>query len=145
MLRRQEICFSCWAKGMPKDGRGGGEWLYDVTWCDSDRDGWLRSIPMVAEGEWGNLGDIDDDFQKLLVARAKIRVMVCDAGYADGGTTAIANRFSEWVGAFEGAQGDTYLLIAHAKDNENMETWRFEYATIVAQGSGQLPILQMLH
>ena len=37
--------------------------------------------------------------------------------------------------------GDTYLLIAYA---EGKESWRFEYATIVAQGSGQLPILEML-
>ena len=99
--------FSAWANNVPeKDKNGGkGEWLYDVTWCESDDDRLLKSIPMVAECEWANLAEIDDGFQKLLVARAKVRVMVYDARHADGGTKAIANRLCEWVGAFESTRG----------------------------------------
>ena len=60
-----------------------GEWLFDVAWLDWEtKDKNLKSVPLVAESEWGDLDHIRDDFQKLLVARADIRLMVCDTGWA---------------------------------------------------------------
>ena len=38
----------------------------------------VKGVPLVAEIEWGNRGDVWDDFQKLLVARAGVRVMIFD-------------------------------------------------------------------
>ena len=32
--------------------------------------------PLVAECEWGNKGGIEDDFEKLLLARAGVRMMI---------------------------------------------------------------------
>ena len=62
-----------------------GEWLYDVTWLEyeRERDGlkWpataLIEAPLVAECEWGrgkNLEYIVEDFEKLLLARADVRL-----------------------------------------------------------------------
>ena len=56
-----------------------GEWLYDLTCLIYDGDGYLNHIPLVAECEWGNQDQVYDDFQKLLLARADVRVMVFDS------------------------------------------------------------------
>ena len=76
-------CYVC-ASGVPRADYG--EWLYDVTWLKYDCDGSsLIDAPLVAECEWGNPGDIDDDFQKLLLARASVRVMIF-GGWDECGT-----------------------------------------------------------
>ena len=53
-----------------------GEFLYDVIWLRTDEENRVIGVPLVAEIEWGNRGDVWDDFQKLLVARAGVRVMI---------------------------------------------------------------------
>ena len=137
----KNLHFSTWAAGVSSKYANGGEWLYDVTWLDSDDGIFLASVPMVAECEWSNIGEIESDFQKLLVVRATVRVMVYDAEYYDGKMEDSASRFCEWVGAFEGTRGDTFLLIAYVRDNDD---WHFRFATIIAQDPGQLPILQFM-
>ena len=97
---------------------------------------------MVAECEWGNLGEITDDFQKLLLARAAVRVMVFDGGHLKGGAEAIANELYRWVGAFEDSRkGDTYLLAGYEEDDKD---WWFRYFSIHAGDPGQPPILKSL-
>ncbi len=63
-----------------EDGRpvfDDGEWLFDLCWLDySDDKKWLIGAPLVLECEWGSRKNITDDFQKLLLARADLRVMV---------------------------------------------------------------------
>ena len=51
-----------------------GEWLFDLTWADEPA-GFLRSLPLIVEMEWRDRG-VDDDFQKLVVARAEHRVLL---------------------------------------------------------------------
>ena len=41
----------------------------------STREDFLKSVPVVAECEWGDPGDIKFDFEKLLLARAAVRVI----------------------------------------------------------------------
>ena len=62
-----------------------GEWLYDVIWVRMNEQNRVISVPLVAEIEWGKPGDVWDDFQKLLVARAGVRIMIFDnhAGLLD--------------------------------------------------------------
>ena len=106
-----------------------GEWLYDVCWLkygenDGDEHVWLRCMPMAAECEWGNLGDIEDDFSKLLLARATLRVMVCNSGRLsdDSEGRVTAERLQQWVREFARSQvGDTYLLIIY----KNLESRRY--------------------
>ena len=59
-----------------------GEWLYDVVWLRTDSDPlwdarWtLRKVGLVAEIEWHGRDDAWEDYQKLHVAKADVRVMV---------------------------------------------------------------------
>ena len=128
-----------------KQDKDGGEWLYDVTWCKYERKyekDFLKSIPVVAECEWGNLAQIKDDFEKLILARAAVRVFVFDGGYCKKDAEALANKFCDWVGAFEGSQkGDTYLLVGYEKDEKS---WWFRYFNILVNDPGQQPELKRL-
>ena len=117
-----------------------GEWLYDVCWLKygATDGGWLRLMPMAAESEWGkNIGDIEDDFSKLLVARASLRVMVCDGWHLPNDTEgqATAERMQQTVGEYNGSRvRDTYLLIVY----ERLHSWRYRLDVIQA---GELPAL----
>ena len=120
----------------PKDGkhRSWGEWLFDDSWLDWE--GYLRLVPMVAECEWGDKGHIRDDFQKLLVARAGVRLMVCDAGWMRDSPGGTAGQLCKWIDAFEGTQlGDTYLLVEWKRD-EASGLWRSRRYRISASGKG---------
>ena len=120
-------------------------------WCNSDiSDTYDRliSVPMVAECEWDNLGEIEYDFAKLLLARAAVRVMVYDAWHARNSynpVEVINKKLCEHVRTFNGAPGDTYLLIAYVDPAWAVsETKWFEFAEIIYQGPGDSPILQTL-
>tara|TARA_R110002110_G_scaffold412752_1_gene639103 strand:+ start:1222 stop:1767 length:546 start_codon:yes stop_codon:yes gene_type:complete len=65
-----------------------GEWLYDVTWLnysgpksfpDNHADRQLRRVYLALESEMGNLGDIFDDFEKLIQSTAQVRVFTFSA------------------------------------------------------------------
>ena len=120
----------------------GFEWLYDVTWCQFDSSKRLISVPMVGESEWGKLEEIEYDFQKLLLARSAVRVMVCHTKQINGGAEGVGNLLCEHVGAFNGAWGDTYLLIAYVDDSKTV--FKFKFSAIIAQGPGNPPIIQTL-
>ena len=55
-----------------------GEWLYDLVWCDGKDDPWeFWEMPLAMECEWSPVkGDIDYDFEKLLVVKAKYRLFI---------------------------------------------------------------------
>ena len=82
--------------------RDGGEWLYDANWCSYDDDGWFKAVELIAESEWSDLAHIEEDFQKLLAARATVRVMVFDAGQSEGGVDAIVETLCKHIRAFNG-------------------------------------------
>ena len=121
--------------------RNSPEWLYDVYWLKYDKEGWVQSMPLAAESEWGGRDKVDYDYQKLLVARAKVRVMVYEGRKRDGGTEGFAKRFAYHVERFRGDPGDTYLLIAYESHDAG---WGFKYHQIVAQQWGQEPTLEAL-
>ncbi len=75
------------------------EFLYDLIWVRENEGERIVSVPLVAEIEWGNQGDVWDDFQKLLVARAGVRVMV----------------FNGWPGLLEELQAHVHQY-AHGGD-----------------------------
>ena len=127
-------CYTC--ASLDKELVNNGEWLFDVTWLDwNDK---LYSVPMVAECEQGNRYDIRDDFQKLLVARADVRLIVCDAGRVPNDSRAerTVNLLCEWIDAFKGTQlGDTYLLVAWERD-KNSQRWHSHRYRISVTGEG---------
>ena len=146
----RRLGYSAYAKKNEVDSRyrDGGEWLYDVTWleykCNGDprRRFVLSTAPLVAECEWGNLGDIYDDFEKLLLARADVRLMIFDCNRAGGSSKEIAQRLAGRVKAFKARLAeDAWLLVSWerkvASTNPN-DWWRFRYFTIEESGLREL-------
>ena len=120
------------ASRVPDEYRDWGEWLYDVTWIDRWMDERTRwSVPMVAECEWGNEGDVQDDFGKLLIARTALRVMIY-------GHRPEPERLREWVDLFEGTEvGDTYFLATYEGAG------CFRYAQIVVRSLGAAELVEL--
>ena len=107
-----------------------GEWLYDVTWLEYEKSGRgeLTDAPLVAECEWGGEQKIEDDFEKLLLARAGVRVMIFHGGNEPG---ARSDLLAGKVRAFNGSRAEDDWLLAAWEPNG--DGWRFSYFTI---GSG---------
>ena len=126
---------------------GFGEWLYDVTWLkyECERDGlkWpataLIKVPLVAECEWGvdeNLEYIIEDFEKLLLARADVRLMIFD-GNQEPGSKETADRLARKIRLFDSTEeGDAWLLAAWEGSNQD---WSFRYFTIKANQTVPFP------
>ena len=127
---------------VPEEHRDGyGEWLYDACWCAHDEEDWFLRLEMAAESEWANMDHIIEDFQKLLVARAILRVMVFDARWLEGEMRAMAETLQSHVNHFrERSTGDTYLLVGY---NQNNDVWWWEYATIQVGEPGEQPTLRL--
>jgi hypothetical protein len=123
-------CHAC--AGQCKEADWREEWLYDLLWlrvhATEDRTTVLDS-PLVAEIEWGRHrynGPIRHDFQKLLLARANLRLMVFQAPDSERGRE-IVGELVEQVGAYSGSrQGDRYLFAYYGT-----RTRRFEYRDYV--------------
>ena len=90
----------------------------------------LIEAPLVAECEWGrgkNLEYIVEDFEKLLLARADVRLMIFDGNHKPG-SKEIAERLAGKVREFNGSRAeDAWLLAAWEGSNDD---WRFRYFTI---------------
>ena len=63
---------------------------------------WLTR-PWVAECEGGNKGEIEDDFEKLLLARTGVRLMIFK-GISEPGSKGIAERLAGMVREFNGSR-----------------------------------------
>ena len=115
-----------------------GEWLYDVTWLEyeRERDGleWpataLIDAHLVAECEWGrgkNLEYIVEDFEKLLLARTGFRLMIF-TGSHQAKSEEVAEQLARKVREFKGSRAeDAWLLAAWEGSNDD---WSFRYFTI---------------
>ena len=115
-----------------------GEWLYDVTWLEYEKNGRIElkarrklvDAPLVAECEWGGLGDIYDDFEKILLARVSVRLMIFDGTY-EPGSKEIAKRLAERVREFNASRAeDAWLLAAWERSDDEEKGWSFKYFTI---------------
>ena len=126
-------------------GKIGGEWLYDFTCLEykhNDDGGWLKGIPVVAECEWGNKDCIGDDFQKLLLARADVRVMIFNGNYYKEGASIPSDGISDFRKYIRECEhtcpGDTYLFAARLHESEDRDgesvsvDHRFDYQILVA-------------
>ena len=134
-IGRDRFSFEVYASGVENPEPGHGEWLYDVTWLEYEKNGCselnarrkLVDAPLVAECEWGDLGDIYDDFEKSLLARASVRLMIFD-GNQNPGSKKIAEQLAGRVREFNGSRAeDVWLLAAWEGSNDD---WSFRYFTI---------------
>lgn len=57
-------------------GPSGGEWLYDIIWWSQDELDYAEDVPLVAESEWQRTICVQEDFQKLLLAKSKYRILI---------------------------------------------------------------------
>lgn len=124
-------------------GKIGGERLYDFT-CIEYEKRWVKRVPLVAECEWTihekNHDEVNDDFEKLLLARADVRLMISNGNpYRDKGQKSIPPNglkvFRTYVDKFEHTcTGDTYLFAARLHDSENGKSveHRFDYHLVVS-------------
>ena len=118
-------------------GNGWGEWLYDVCWLGYAETGsssspkhlvdpeldFLKQAVLIVESEFGNLGDVRDDFHKLVVGRALVRCMIFDGRKPDG--LEIAEWLSEMVNAFSGTEPEDFYLLA-AYTDEGFRYWHID-------------------
>lgn len=98
--------------------RNEGEWLYDMVWYKLDS-GFFVEQAMVLESELNRSlsvqqnDEVDGDFQKLVQARAGIRVWVCSCSNSRLAQQHLSackrqiERFSET------RDGDTYVFLVH--------------------------------
>lgn len=103
---------SLYATGVDDGGANGGEWLYDVTALQYDDDDFLTRTALTAECEWGTQDEIFYDFEKLLLSRAILRVMVFD-GTRQPGYDELFRIFAQYIGRYSHtAAGDAWLFAA---------------------------------
>jgi hypothetical protein len=102
-----------------------GEWLYDITWIEYDRkgnDGYLIDIPLVLESEWGKYDDIINDFEKLLLARARNKIMVFQMKNSDE-INKMFVEFKKIISMFKRSNSSDRYLFAGLNYKEN----KFEF------------------
>ena len=118
-----------WVYAASCDAADGGEWLYDVTWLEYDGD-FLTAAALVAECEWSGLSHINEDFQKLLLARSRVRLMIFD-GHHQPKTQAIVELLARQVRYFGRSRfDDVWLFAAWETDDKSTRGWRFRWYTI---------------
>ena len=69
-----------------------GEWLYDITWIKYGKSGKFfnpydfHEVILTLESEWGDVGSVRDDYQKLVQAKSRFKVMIwqADNGFGNG-------------------------------------------------------------
>ena len=90
------------------------EWVFDLVWYKNDKDNHLISVPLALESEWLlGFDELKWDFEKLLVARALLRVFVHQARTKTA-IDAAQRRLITLVSKFNGsARGDRYLLAGY--------------------------------
>ena len=126
-------------KVMPGTHLDHGEWLWDLTWCSENDQGRMANLPLVAECEWAlSSAAIVEDFQKLLVARADVRLMIHEH-WTDReeipDPPAMANHLSEHIQAYQHTQpDDVYLLVALDGTEPGAEYHRMRYFRLGTDG-----------
>lgn len=103
--QKYEVC----AIGSPEFEHS--EFLFDMCWLEygPDRE-FLRRAALILESEWGGQQDIYHDFEKLLLGRAILKVMIFSAKSATE-MEATYSQLDTYVERFEdGDPSETYLL-----------------------------------
>lgn len=97
----------------------------------------MLELLLALEWEWGNRAKVLEDFPKLLVARASVRLM----GYSMTQAGDMTEELLEHIHAFKhNKPGDTYLLVAYNEDKKG--NWWFEYVVIVVNDKRTTDIVE---
>ena len=92
-----------------------GEWLFDQVWMNwTPTPRQLERIGLVVECEWSRTqAEIFDDFEKLLVARADVRLMIFQAPTAEEVADLFARLRTATQGFSQHQSGDYYMLAGY--------------------------------
>lgn len=112
--------FTVYAKDC--DYRDNGEWLFDMTWL-SDRDGYMVDSFLILESEWLGGNELSNDFQKLLIGRADLRVFICSARNLEAARSIVDDRLREIRTFAKSAPQDRYLIAAYVEDQGAFTFW----------------------
>jgi hypothetical protein len=126
--RGHEKGYDVCASGYPD--RFEKEWLFDLVWYQQDEQQLLLDVPLVMESEWdAGLKYIKYDFEKLLLANAATRLMVCQA--KPGVAQSVRNYFQRAIESYRRNQpGDRYLVALLNTDSEE-----FDFEVMVKSGT----------
>jgi hypothetical protein len=114
------------ASGIKKADKA--EWLFDLIWADRNDNPWqFFEMPLVVECEWNTIkGVITYDFDKLLVAKARHKLMVFQQENQDNVNNVIAS-LKGIIKHFKMTYpGERYLLAGYSTSNH-----KFSYELIV--------------
>lgn len=102
------------AAGVAQPPADEGEWLFDVICLQYDNDRHQKRVVLAAECEWSNKeGELWRDFEKLLVVRAEVRVMIYNGNI--WGTNNPG--FARFIGRSEQTREcDTYLFAGYTSE-----------------------------
>lgn len=100
------------------DSLNGSEWLCDFVWLKTDQERQVVDVPLVVESEWGDMRAVMDDFQKILIINARLKMMILQPNDIDSALTIMKNA----IHAFRHTRpGDHYLFAFWSN-----RTWKFE-------------------
>jgi hypothetical protein len=102
------------------------EWLYDLSWTRNNDGGQLIEVGLVLESEWGHgLEEIRPDFEKLLLAKSPLKVMVFEGRTAE--VTVHIDALRSGIRAFHTEiKPELYILAAL-----NYDTYEFVFDQVV--------------
>lgn len=114
------------------------EWLYDLVWFNNTQDPFLKEVGLVLESEWAaSLDEIRYDFEKLHLANAPLKVMVCQS--SNKKFESIRDHFSKSIAAYDRIQQDSLYLIAIFMNPE----FEFRFCVLDATGA-EVPLSPQL-
>lgn len=110
------------------------EWLYDLVWYRENPQGFLIDVPLVVESEWKKnlVKDIKFDFEKLLLARSTLKLMICNC--EDSKKVSYLEYFQKAIDVCPLVTSDDLFLIAILKLERNHAT-DFEFFELSYNGS----------
>lgn len=80
------------------------EFLFDLLWIDRT----TKKCELVVESELGSIGDVADDFQKLLYAKSETKMMICDPPQEDQIEAVVRNTLEDYD---DHRAGEHYLVL----------------------------------
>lgn len=122
----QQLLVAC-SKAHAIQGIHWGEWLYDMVWYEINKedniDGeTLKDIHLVVESEWGSEYEVRRDFEKLIVARSRHRLMIFESNSLNNIQDIIDDLISIVKRCKLSQTGDRYMFAGYCKHEK-----RFDY------------------
>lgn len=72
-----EMASKRWVHAYPNQTNGNREYLWDVSWWVETES--LLKLVLAVESEWGRRGQVKYDFEKLLVAKSLLKLLITDS------------------------------------------------------------------